>query len=131
MKNFVLAFLSIFSFQLVSAQEATNVSDNAIYSIAGIEVKPEFPGGMEQFHKFIAVNYQMPEAASKINGRVFVSFVIEKDGSLTDIKARDIGYGTGEEAIRVLKISPKWSPAEQNGKKVRCTFSVPIAIQSK
>ena len=54
---------------------------------------------------------------------MYVTFVVEKDGSLTDIKViRDIGYGTGKEAIRVLKKCPKWTPGEQNGKKVRCTL---------
>mgnify|MGYP003411423114 CR=1 FL=1 len=66
-----------------------------------------------------------------LKGKVFVSFVVEKDGSLTDIKViRDIGYGTGKEAIRVLKQCPKWNPGEQNGKKVRVLYSLPINIQS-
>ncbi|HTG67178.1 MAG TPA: energy transducer TonB, partial [Flavobacterium sp.] len=59
-----------------------------------------------------------------------VSFVVEKDGSLTDIKVlRDIGYGTGKEAIRVLQKSPKWNPGIQNGKPVRVQYSLPITIQ--
>ena len=66
-----------------------------------------------------------------LKGKVYVTFVVEKDGSLTDIKVlRDIGYGTGKEAIRVLKATPRWNPGEQNGKKVRCTFSLPISLQS-
>ena len=63
---------------------------------------------------------------------MIVTFVIEKDGSLTDIKViRDIGYGTGEEAIRVLKECKKWIPAEQNGQKVRVQYTLPISIQSR
>ena len=90
--------------------------DNNIYNTAGIEVKPEFPGGMAKFYSYIQKNYQAPEEEG-LNGKVFVSFVVEKDGSLTDIKViRDIGYGTGKEAIRVLKNCPKWNPGEQNGK---------------
>ena len=104
--------------------------DNTVYNTAGIEVKPDFPGGIEKFYNFIAKNYQTPEEEG-LKGKVFVSFVVEKDGSLTDIKVlRDIGYGTGAEAIRVLKKCPRWSPGEQNGKKVRCTYSLPINIQS-
>lgn len=104
--------------------------DNSIYNTAGIEVKPDFPGGIEKFYKFIAKNYQVPEEEG-LKGKVFVSFVVEKDGSLTDIKViRDIGYGTGKEAIRVLKSCPKWNPGEQNGKKVRVLYSLPISIQS-
>jgi periplasmic protein TonB len=104
--------------------------DNNIYNTAGIEVKPDFPGGIEKFYGFVGKNYQVPEEEG-LKGKVFVSFVVEKDGSLTDIKViRDIGYGTGKEAIRVLKSCPRWNPGEQNGKKVRVLYSLPINIQS-
>ena len=104
--------------------------DNSIYNTAGIEVKPDFPGGLEKFYKFVANNYRTPEEDG-LKGKVFVTFVVEKDGSLTDIKViRDIGFGTGKEAIRVLKSSPRWNPGEQNGKKVRVLYSLPITIQS-
>jgi periplasmic protein TonB len=104
--------------------------DNNIYNTAGIEVKPDFPGGIEKFYKYVGKNYQVPEEEG-LKGKVFVSFVVEKDGSLTDIKViRDIGYGTGKEAIRVLKSCPRWNPGEQNGKKVRVLYSLPINIQS-
>ncbi len=104
--------------------------DNNIYNTAGIEVKPDFPGGIEKFYKYVGKNYQVPEEEG-LKGKVFVSFVVEKDGSLTDIKViRDIGYGTGKEAIRVLRSCPKWNPGEQNGKKVRVLYSLPINIQS-
>ena len=104
--------------------------DNSVYNLAGIELKPDFPGGMDKFYKFIGKNYQVPEEEG-LKGKVFVSFVVEKDGSLTDIKViRDIGYGTGKEAMRVLKSCPRWNPGEQNGKKVRVLYSLPISIQS-
>ncbi|RTY64112.1 energy transducer TonB [Flavobacterium sp. GSP27] len=104
--------------------------DNQIYNTAGIEVKPDFPGGIEKFYKYVGNNYQTPEEDG-LNGKVYVTFVVEKDGSLTDIKViRDIGYGTGKEAIRVLKKSPRWTPGEQNGKKVRVLYSLPITIQT-
>jgi len=104
--------------------------DNSIYNTAGIEVKPDFPGGMEKFYKFVGNNYQTPEEDG-LKGKVYVTFVVEKDGSLTDIKViRDIGYGTGKEAIRVLNKCPKWTPGEQNGKKVRVLYPLPITIQS-
>jgi protein TonB len=104
--------------------------DNTVYNTAGIEQKPEFPGGMEKFYKFVGNNYQTPEEEG-LKGKVYVTFVVEKDGSLTDIKVlRDIGYGTGKEAIRVLNKCPRWVPGEQNGKKVRVLYSLPITIQS-
>jgi protein TonB len=104
--------------------------DNNVYNTAGIEVKPDFPGGIDKFYKFVGNNYKTPEEEG-LKGKVYVTFVVEKDGSLTDIKVlRDIGYGTGAEAIRVLKKCPKWTPGEQNGKKVRVLYSLPITIQS-
>ncbi|MDR7209835.1 energy transducer TonB [Flavobacterium piscis] len=104
--------------------------DNNVYNTAGIEVKPDFPGGIEKFYKFVGNNYKTPEEEG-LKGKVYVTFVVEKDGSLTDIKVlRDIGYGTGAEAIRVLKKCPRWTPGEQNGKKVRVLYSLPITIQS-
>jgi len=104
--------------------------DNTIYNTAGIEVKPDFPGGIDKFLAFVGKNYQAPDEEG-LKGKVYVTFVVEKDGSLTDIKVlRDIGYGTGKEAVRVLNKSPRWTPGEQNGKKVRCTFSLPISIQT-
>ncbi len=106
------------------------VDDTNIYSSAGIEVKPDFPGGIEKFYKYVGNNYRAPEEEG-LKGKVYVTFVVEKDGSLTDIKViRDIGYGTGQEAVRVLKKCPKWNPGEQNGKKVRVLYSLPITIQS-
>ncbi|MBC5838567.1 energy transducer TonB [Flavobacterium muglaense] len=104
--------------------------DNQIYNTAGIEVKPEFPGGMDKFYKFVGNNYRAPEEEG-LKGKVYVTFVVEKDGSLTDIKVlRDIGYGTGKEAIRVLNKCPRWNPGVQNGKPVRVLYSLPITIQT-
>jgi protein TonB len=103
--------------------------DNNIYNTAGIEVKPDFPGGLDKFYKFIGKNYSAPEDCG--SGKVFVTFVVEKDGSLTDIKVlREVCPGSGNEAKRVLKASPKWTPGEQNGKKVRVLYSLPISIQA-
>lgn len=104
--------------------------DNQVYNTAGIQVKPDFPGGMDKFYGFVGSNYRTPEEDG-LKGKVYVSFVVEKDGSLTDIKVlRDIGYGTGAEAVRVLKRSPKWTPGIQNGKPVRVFYTLPITIQS-
>jgi protein TonB len=105
------------------------LGDNDIYD--KVETRPEFPGGIQAFYDFVAKNYRAPNVKG-LKGKVFVQFVIEKDGSLSDIKVlRDIGHGTRKEAIRVLKKSPKWIPAEKDGKKVRVLYSFPITINSQ
>jgi periplasmic protein TonB len=104
--------------------------DNGLYSLAGLEVLPEFPGGDKKFGEFIGRNFVAPEDAP--SGKILVSFVVEKDGSLTDVKiVRDLGYGTGAEALRVFKKIPKWIPGEQNGRKVRVPYTIPIIIQAQ
>ncbi len=131
MKNFLILSIAVFVIQMVSAQDTTKVSDDNVYNTAGLDVKPDFPGGRDEFFKFIAKNYRTPDV-KKLNGKIYVTFIIEKDGSLTDIKViKDIGYGTGEEAIRVLELSPKWMPGEQNGQKVRCLYSLPITVATR
>lgn len=114
---------------MVSAQEPENIADNLIYDAKGLDLKPNFPRGMGEFYNGFVKHYRTPDV-KKLNGKIYLTFVIEKDGSLTDIKVlKDIGYGTGKEAIRVLKLCPKWIPGEQNGQKVRCLFTLPITIR--
>jgi protein TonB len=68
---------------------------------------------------------------AELKGKVFATFVVERDGAITDIKIiRNLGYGTDKAAMNVLKKMPKWRPGEQNGKKVRCTFIIPISIDA-
>lgn len=81
-----------------------------------------FPGGIMEFYNHLkkSLNYPKPAKRMGIEGRVFVQFIVEKDGSLTDVRVvKGIGGGCDEEAVRVLKNSPKWNPAKQRGKKVR------------
>lgn len=97
-----------------------------------VEVLPSFPGGIQQFGKFLSANLKYPKQAwlDKVQGRVFCQFVVEKDGSLSDIKVmRGIGGGCDEEAVRVLSTSPKWSPGIQNGRSVRVSYTIPIFFQ--
>jgi len=96
--------------------------------------QPQFPGGMEEFYMFIGKNFKMPAEASKnkIEGKIFMGFTIEKDGSLSQIKIeKDLGKGLGDEALRVLKLSPKWIPASEKGKPVSVYYQLPITIQNK
>lgn len=130
MKNLLFLTILFFSIQTSYGQQIPNQpNENSIYNTAGITVKPEFPGGIDEFHKYVAKNYITPHEAKEVKGKIYVTFIIEKDGSLTDIKVlRDLGFGTGKEAIRILKLCPKWHPGEQKGQIVRTLFSLPISI---
>lgn len=93
---------------------------------------PEFPGGVEAMMKYIAENVKYPEKAKEkgISGRVFVGFIVEKDGSVTSAKVlRGIGGGCDEEAVRVIKGMPKWKPGKQEGKPVRVSYMMPIMFK--
>ena len=104
--------------------------ENAVYNNAEITEKPEFQGGMELFYKFVGENFRAPEKEG-LKGKVYITFIVEKDGSINDVKSlRDIGYGTGEEAIRVMNICPKWTPGKINGEPVRTLYSLPITIHT-
>ncbi|MGZ9674799.1 M56 family metallopeptidase [Flavobacterium sp. GNP001] len=104
--------------------------ENDIYNTAEISEKPDFPGGMMEFYKFVGQNYKTPDQPN-LKGRVYITFIIEKDGSVNEVKSvRDIGYGTGEEAIRVMNICPKWTPGKVKGEAVRVLYSLPLTIQS-
>lgn len=96
-----------------------------------VEHTPGFPGGINAFMKYLARNTHYPADSWKkgIQGRVIVSFVVEKDGSLSDIHiARGVAEDIDREALRVIKDSPHWTPGSQNGKLVRVAYSVPIAF---
>lgn len=115
----------------VKAQETTQSTETieSTYSLASLEVKPEFPGGISEFYKYIGQNFKVPKDKSFYGGRVIVSFVIEKDGSVTEVKIlKDCGFGTAEEAKRVLLNCPKWKPATQKNVPVRCQFALPINV---
>jgi periplasmic protein TonB len=133
-KNLII--LLFFVFQIANAQNTSDglpkqqPKDESIYNSSNIEVMPDYLGGISEFYKFVGKTYKVPNVKG-LSGKVFVSFVVEKNGKLTDLKVlRDVGYGTGEEAIRVLKKCKKWSPGLQNGKKVRVLFSLPINIMT-
>lgn len=96
-----------------------------------VDTDPEYPGGMEALYQFIAANVQYPAdcKAERVQGKVFVSFVIETSGSISDIKVvrdPDPKKRLGQEAVRVVKKMPKWKPGKQNGKKVRVQYTLPF-----
>lgn len=108
-------------------EEKTVTTSDTLFTV--VEVMPEFPGGSESMMKFIKDNISYPvEAKEKgIEGRVFVNFVIETDGSVSNAQIlRGIGGGCDEEAVRVVAKMPKWTPGYQRGQAVRVSFNMPI-----
>lgn len=94
-----------------------------------VEDQPQFPGGEKARKQYLANNVEYPQLAreSGIEGTVYVSFVVEKDGSITDVRVlRGIGGGCDKEAVRVVKDMPKWKSGKQRGKAVRVKFQMPI-----
>ncbi len=89
-----------------------------------VETMPSFPGGLSEFYKFVRKNLKYPFQARKlqIEGKVFVHFVVDKNGGLSDIKiVRGIGAGCNNEVLRIINISPRWNPGKQRGRPVKST----------
>ncbi len=108
-------------------EDDVHTNPNAVYN--AVDAQPEFPGGEAALATFLQKNIRYPLLAkqNKIRGKVYIQFVVEKDGSLTDMKiVREPGSGTGDESIRVMKLSPQWTPGVLGGKNVRVQFTMPI-----
>ena len=107
--------------------EEEEVVEQEIFQI--VEEMPAYPGGEQKLMEFIAKGIKYPQIAREtgIQGRVFVGFVIEPDGSVSNVKVlRGIGGGCDEEAMRVVKSMPKWKPGKQRGKAVRVSYMLPV-----
>lgn len=105
--------------------------DTKIHNVfdGGIEIYPEFPGGEEAMIRFISSHIKYPATAleNEIQGKVVLGFTVDKKGAITDIHlVRGIGFGCDEEAQRVMKMMPKWKPAQMNGKSVNVMYQIPI-----
>ena len=107
--------------------EEEEVVEAEIFTI--VEEMPEFPGGMQKLADYLAKNIKYPQMAreSGIQGRVFVNFVVEPDGHVSNVNVmRSLGGGCDEEAMRVVKAMPKWKAGKQRGKPVRVSYILPV-----
>ncbi|NTW24722.1 MAG: TonB family protein [Lentimicrobium sp.] len=103
------------------------MSESEIFTV--VEETPQFPGGDEMRLRFLSENLKYPQAAreASVQGTVYISFVIEADGTITNTRiVRGIGQGCDEEALRVIQLMPKWQPGKQRGKPVRVQFNMPV-----
>lgn len=115
--------------EVVFAPPAEIEEEKAEEIFAVVETWPEPVGGMLAFYKYIAENLSYPPSAARIGiqGMVFVRFVVEKDGKITDVTVvKGIGAGCDEEAVRVIESAPAWNPGKQRGRAVRVYMTVPI-----
>ena len=124
MRRYVIDGYEFYAKKRGSVNPTTTYEYTEIYTV--VETDPQFPGDI---NKYIEDNLKYPQLArdNNITGRVYVTFVVEQDGSLTGVRVlRDIGGGCGAEAIRLVNTMPKWIPGKQRGKPVRVQYNLPI-----
>lgn len=127
LKVALMMLVLLFSFMTSTAQTKKN---DMVFDV--VEVMPQFPGGQIAMLKYIMENMKYPEQAMKegIQGRVAVRFIVEKDGSISDVKPiLSVHPLLNKEAVRVVESMPKWSPGKQNGKPVRVRFNLPVMFK--
>ena len=118
---------TIFEEYIPPEEDEEEVVEAEIFTV--VESMPEFPGGMGELMKYLAVNIKYPPLAkeSGIQGRVFINFVVEPTGAISNVKVlRGIGGGCDEEAVRVVESMPKWKAGMQRGKAVRVSYNLPV-----
>jgi len=127
LKVALMMLVLLFSFMTSTAQTKKN---NMVYDV--VEVMPQFPGGQIAMLKYIMENIKYPKQIMEegIQGRVTVSFIVEKDGRVSNVRLlRSVQSALDKEAIRVVKSMPKWTPGKQNGKPVRVRFNLPVMFK--
>lgn len=127
LKVALMMLVLLFSFMTSTAQTKKN---DMVFDV--VEVMPQFPGGQIAMLQYLMKNMKYPEQAMKegIQGRVAVRFIVEKDGSISDVKpVLSVHPLLNKEAVRVVKSMPKWSPGKHNGKPVRVRFNLPVMFK--
>jgi TonB family protein len=129
-------FVQSFNLQAQTSPEPPPVKEESVHKkneqgqvFVVVEEEPEYPGGMDGLMKFLMENLRYPEEARNagIQGTVFVSFIVERDGLVSDVKVlRSVATSLDEEAVRVVKAMPAWKPGRQRGENVRVQYNLPI-----
>lgn len=112
--------------------EPINLNDDDPETMRIVEELPEYPGGMVEFMKWLTINLRYPPAAlrTKIEGKVMISFIVNKDGSISNIKIEKHAHALLEnEALRIAKLMPKWKPGKDHGKVCRTQVAIPIVFE--
>ena len=116
---------------VVVGKPEADQSGEKIHDFVSLDSQPTFPGGMNKFYEYLKTDLRYPAEAhaNNVQGKVFMSFVVETNGEITNIRVdRRLGAGTDEEAVRVVAASPKWVPGIKDGKAVRVRFNIPISF---
>ncbi|GHB68698.1 energy transducer TonB [Persicitalea jodogahamensis] len=106
--------------------------DEQVYTV--VEEQPEYPGGMSAMYDFLGDNIVYTDEAKtkNVTGKVFVSFIVGSNGKIRDVKLlKGIGFGLDEEALRVVKAMPEWTPGRQSGEKVSVKYVLPVSFALK
>ena len=122
-----LFLIMLLAFVSVNAYSQSDDADNDVYNM--VDQSAKFQDGYNSIIKFVQENIKFPAEAKEnnVHGRLMVSVVVEKDGSLSDIKIKKgLGYGLDEEIVRIIKMMPKWQPAQHKGKTVRQSQTIVI-----
>ena len=132
-KLLLMSLMAMLGFTTVSAQKTVVAQKNQqVFDV--VEQMPEYPGGMQALLNYLMENVKYPEDAEKqkIEGRVIAVFVVETDGSISNVEVvKPVFPSLDAEAVRVLSAMPKWTPGKQSGKAVRVKYTVPINFQLK
>ena len=130
-KLIIMSLMAIFGLTTVSAQKTVVAQKNQqVFDV--VEQMPSFPGGEAALTAFLSSNTKYPEIAleNNIQGRVVVKFIVEKNGSITDVHVvKSVDPSLDKEAVRVVKSMPKWTPGKQNGQAVRVQYLVPVTFK--
>ena len=134
MKKFIImSLMALFGLTTVSAQKTVVAKKNQqVFDV--VEKMPEYPGGQAALFEYLQKNVKYPADAEKkkVAGRVLVTFVVNTDGSITDIEVvRKTFPSLDAEAVRVISGMPRWKPGEQKGQKVRVKYTVPLTFRLK
>ena len=125
----LLPSLQVKAFANQNLTDQNYQSKDKVFDFVSIDQQPEFPGGIEKFYQYLGKNIKYPKMAvdNHVSGKVFLSFIVEKSGDLSDVQiTRGLGSGTDEEAIRVISQSPKWNPGIANDKPVRVKYNINV-----
>jgi len=129
MKKYLLLILLVSCFAFAKAQGSDTTSKNGVYT--DVQKPAQFPGGMDELGSYIGHHLQYPQSAkdAKIQGKVIISFVVEKDGTVSTFKIiHSLTKDCDAEVIRVFKSAPKWKPAKQDNVIVRQEFTIPVSF---